>query len=216
MKQHIGRVAMGLGGLICVLWALTALPLADVTAIAFSSPIFTMFFAVLFLGEVVGIRRPIAAAVGFCGVLVMVQPTSESFQILALVALVGAVFTGAEVTFIRALAQRDHPITILLINNGIGTLMALVIAIPVLQWPALHQWPFLIGVGVSMVIGQLIFVRAMARGEANFLAPFYYANLLYAAIYGYFIFGETLNWTNYVGAGLIIASGLYISLRTRT
>lgn len=212
---HFGRVAMGLGGLICVFWALTALPLADVTAIAFSSPIFTMFFAVMFLGEVVGIHRPMAALVAFIGVLIMVQPTSDSFHILALVALLGAVFTGAEVVFLRVLAQRDHPVTILMINNGLGALMALALALPVLSWPAPAQWPLLAGVGVAMVTGQLIFVRAMAAGEANFLAPFYYSNLLYAALFGFLFFGEIPQWTSYLGAALIVGSGIYIAFRTK-
>jgi drug/metabolite transporter (DMT)-like permease len=212
---HFSRVTMGLGGLICVFWALTALPLADVTAIAFSSPIFTMFFAVMFLGEVVGIRRPIAAVVAFIGVLVMVQPTSDSFHILALVALLGAVFTGAEVVFVRVLAQRDHPVTILLINNALGALMALALAFPVLSWPSVAQWPLLAGVGIAMVTGQLIFVRAMAVGEANFLAPYYYSNLLYAALFGFLFFGELPQWTSYVGAALIVGSGIYIAFRTK-
>ncbi len=213
LKYHFGRVALGLGGLICGFWALTVMPLADVVSIAFSSPIFTMLFAVLFLGEFVGLRRSAAAAVGFLGVLVMVQPTSETFQVFALVALLGAVFTGGEVVMVRVLALREHPVTVLFINNAVGTILAFAIAFPVLQWPSVAQWPLLAGVGVTMVIGQLFFVRAMALGEANFLAPFYYSSIVYAAILGFVIFGETPGWHSYAGAALIVASGLYISLR---
>ena len=213
LKLHLGRVACGLGGLICGFTALTVLPLADVIAIAFSSPLFTMILAVMFLGEAIGVRRSAAALVGFIGVLIMARPGPETFQVIALVALLGALFTGAEVVFLRRLAARDHPLTVLFINNGLGTVMALALAWPVLRWPGAAEWPLLAAVGVTMVTGQFIFVRAMAKGEAGFLAPYYYSNLLYAAFYGYVFFAEIPGWHVYAGAALIIASGVYVSLR---
>ena len=210
---HLLRVLLGMSGVFCVFWAVTAMPLGDVTAIAFSSPLFTMIFAGIFLHELVGRARAIAAVVGFAGVVIMVQPSAATFQPMALVAFAAAVIIGGEVMAIRKLAQHDNPLTILAINNLLGAVLSGLAAFTFLTWPTTSQLLALAAVGVVMVAGQFIFVKAMAMGEANFLAPFYYANLIFAALWGFLFFAEIPLWTSYLGAALIVGSGIYISLK---
>jgi drug/metabolite transporter (DMT)-like permease len=211
--RHIQRVLFGVAGVATLFAALDEIPLGDAVAIAWASPLFALLFAALFLGERVDSRRWIAAAVGFIGVAIMIRPTGAAFEPAALLALASAIFVGGEVVTIRLLATRDSTLTILAINNGLGMLIACVAAAPVFVMPSGHQFLLLIAVGVVMLTGQAIFLKAVAIAEASFVAPFYYATLVWAALIGLVVFGEVPELPLIVGAGLIVASGIYVSWR---
>ena len=165
------------------------LPVADVTAISFSSPLFTMVVAAAVLKEVVSGRRWLAAAVGFLGVLVIVRPGSTTFAPASLIALGTALIIGIEMAIIRRMARQDTPMMIVLSSNTLGSLFGLGLAASVWVWPTPAQWPFLVAVGSMTMLGQLLFARASALGEASMVAPFTYASILFAAVYGMLFFG---------------------------
>jgi drug/metabolite transporter (DMT)-like permease len=115
------------------------------------------------------------------------------------------------------LAQTDRPLTILAINNLAGLIISGLAALPFLQMPTADQIPYLVGVGSIMVCGQLLFLKAAAIGEANFIAPFYYSTLLYAALFGLLFFDEVPGLHLLIGGGMIVTSGLAIAfIRSRT
>lgn len=209
--RHVLRVVFGAAGVAGSFTAVGLMPLADALAIAWTSPIFAMVFALLFLKERVVAVRWLGAAFGLAGVIVMTQPGAGMLQLGAMGALASAIFTGAEVVVIRTLAITDRPLTVLAINNLVGMIISGIVAAPFLQMPDPSQWPYLIGVGSMMVFGQLLFVRAAALGEANFIAPFYYSTLLYAALFGLLFFGEVPSLHLLIGGGLIVGSGLIIA-----
>lgn len=213
--RHALRVLFGLAGVAATFMAVGMMPIADALAIAWAFPLFTMIFAVLFLRERPGPRRWAAAFVGFVGVVVMCQPGAGVLQTGALVALAGAVFMGAEVVVIRTIATIDRPLTILTINNLMGAVFSWLLAAPVLEVPTLTQMPYMVAVGSVMVCGQMLFIRAAALGEANFVAPFSYSTLIYAAIIGWLFFSETPGMHLLWGGGLIVLSGLVIALSRR-
>jgi drug/metabolite transporter (DMT)-like permease len=213
--RHLQRVALGAGGVTLLFAALGSLSLADATAIVWSAPLFTLLFAATLMGETVTRRRWGAAALGFLGVLVMMRPGAGAVDPMALVALVAAVFIGAEVATIRILATRDGALTILALNNAMGAVLACLAAVPVFVMPGMAQLFGLVGVGVLMLCGQAIFLLAAARAEASALAPFYYATLVWAAVIGALAFGEVPDVALLIGAGLIVAAGVGVGMSGR-
>ncbi|MEQ8333160.1 DMT family transporter [Nisaea sp.] len=210
--KHGLRIVLGAAGVTASFAAVGMMPLADALAIAWTSPIFAMLFAILFLHERLVPLRWFGAALGLAGVVIMNHPGAGVLQAGALIALLSAVLVGAEVVTIRLLAQSDKPLTILAINNLSGAVLSGLAAIPVFQMPDPAQLPYLVGVGSIMVCGQLLFIRAAAIGEASFIAPFYYSTLIYAGIFGLLFFGEVPGLHLFAGGGLIVASGLLIAL----
>ncbi len=210
---HAIRVVFGMSGVICMFAALAHLPLADVTAIAWANPLVAMLLAALFLGDRISGRRWLYAAIGFAGVLVMMRPSGAAFGWEGLFALGAALFIGAEVAAIRALAGRDGSLTVLAIANAGGCLATLLIAAPVMIMPDGWQLFAMAMTGMLMVIGQLLFMAAIRIRETSFVAPFYYATLLFAFIYGMVFFGEIPDLWVYLGAGAIVFSGIAITLQ---
>lgn len=209
--RHLQRVLLGFTGVFLGFWALRTLPLADAISISWSAPLFALGFAAWFLRERVGLRRWLAAVVGLVGVVVLMRPGAGVLDPAAFLALGAAVVTGAEVATIRVLAKRDPAITILLINNALGAVIATICAAPFLVMPSLAQGLALAGVGVVMVSGQALFLQSLKIAEASQIAPFYYSTIVWAALIGVLIFGETLDVYFWLGAGLIAAGGLVVA-----
>ncbi|RMD87930.1 MAG: DMT family transporter [Alphaproteobacteria bacterium] len=198
-------------------WVLTVLPLAYVTAISFSKPLFITLLAVLFLGEVVRLRRALATLIGFLGVLIMVNPAAlgpiGAPPLAALAALAVAAVMAVGVIQVKKLAESDHPNTIILYTN-LG--VALVTAVPsALFWvsPDGAQWAFLVMLALVGLAAQTSFIRAYRAAEASFVAPFEYVRILTAALAGYLFFDEVPHLATAIGAALIAASTLYIARR---
>lgn len=205
---HVARVCCGVAGVAGVFVAVQHLPVADVTAISFSSPLFTLVVAALVLKEAVSGRRWLAAAVGFTGVLVIVQPGTTAFAPASLIALATAVIIGIEMAIIRRLARQDTPMMIVLSSNTLGSILGLGLAAAVWVWPTPAQWPFLIAVGSLTMLGQLLYARASSLGEASLVAPFTYASILFATIYGLAFFDEVPDWSLFAGVALLFAGGI--------
>lgn len=212
---HLGRSLCGFSGVTCLFAAAAVMPLADATAISFLSPLFTMLLAIPLLGERVGPWRFGAAAIALTGGLVIIRPGTEAFQPAALIALTSAVFTGMEAILIKRLAGREPPLRILVINNGIGAGVALTAATFVWTWPSPTQWALMAGLGAIMVLAQACFIQSLRRADASFAVPFFYAALIFAAIYDFAAFGVMpLAWS-FLGAALIIGGGLLLAWRER-
>jgi drug/metabolite transporter (DMT)-like permease len=211
--RHLQRVVLGVGGLACIFGAVEVLPLADVIAVAWSSPLFALVFAVWFLRERVDGARWIAAVAGFVGVVVMMRPGPSTFEPMALLALGAAILTGAEVATVRLLAGKDPGLTVLAINNAVGVVLACSIAAFFFVMPSGPQFLALAGVGVVMVAGQALFLQALRIAEASAVAPFYYSTLIWAALIGVLVFDESPGWHLYLGASLIIAGGAFVTWR---
>jgi len=213
--QHAARVVCGWGGVSCMFAAVAFLPLADATAISFLNPFFAMVLAILFLGEVVGKWRWGAAAIAFAGVLVLTQPGSSAFQPAALIALSAAALMGMEVLFIKLLTGREPHKRILLINNGAGAVISGLAAALVWQPATGEQWLMLAAIGSIMVTAQVFFLRGMTLGETNFVAPFLFMTLPFAALYGGLFFGEVPALTTLAGAALILSGAGVLGWRER-
>ncbi|MEM7318319.1 MAG: DMT family transporter, partial [Pseudomonadota bacterium] len=128
---HIGRTVFGFCGVTLMFASVAYIPLTDATAISFLNPVFGMILAIPLLGERVGRFRWSAAMIALTGALILLRPTPASFQPAALLALAAAVVIGLELIFIKKLSGREPPIQILLINNGLGVIIASCAVLPV-------------------------------------------------------------------------------------
>ena len=207
------RSLCGWGGVSCMFAAATLMPLADATAISFLNPMVAMVLAIPLLGERVGPWRWGAAATALAGTWLLIRPGTDSFQVVALVALAAAVFMGLEAILVKMLTGADRPLRILFVNNSIGAVLALGAASFVWVPPTPMQWLGLAGVGVVMVSAQTFFIQGLRRADASFALPFIYATLVFAALYDYLAFTVIPVPLSLAGAALIVVGALVLAWR---
>lgn len=203
-KTHTLRVAFGWGGVTLMFAAAAFIPLSDATAISFLNPVIGMLLAVPLLGEKVGPVRLTAAAIALGGAMILLRPTPDAFQPAALLALGAAVSLGLEVIAIKRLTGREGPMQILLINNVIGVGIASAAAVWVWIAPTPQQWLALAGIGLLMASAQTCFINAISRADASFVGPFFYATLVFAALYDLAVFGVRPDLVSLLGTAVIL------------
>jgi drug/metabolite transporter (DMT)-like permease len=213
---HLLRGLFGAGAMLSGYVAISLLPLAEMTALTFTQPLFTLLLAVAVLGEQVRWRRWSATAVGFLGVLVMVRPGAEAFQPAALLALGSALGIASAVILVKRLPPGERHSTMLFYFGMIATLFTAGPAIAVWQPLTLQQLALMIVIGMVGMASQATIIRAYRAGQAAYVAPFDYSKLILATLLGFFIFGEVPGIWTVLGAGIIVASTLYISRREAT
>lgn len=210
-KPHLQvlRVVLALVAMMCGFTAAVNLPLADATALGFVKSFFVTIFAVFVLKETVGIHRWSAVAIGFVGVLFMVQPGTESYSIYGAMALIGAAAAGCVMVVIRILNRTESTNTILVYQAlGVGIVMI----IPAwIQWvpPTPQEWLLLMAVGVVSFFAQKANILAYRFGEASVLASLDYVRLLYATLFGAWIFHQWPSKETLAGAVIIVLASLY-------
>lgn len=204
--------------------SLKTLPMAEAISIFFVEPMILTLLGALLLKELIRIRRILAILVGFLGALIVIQPSFEIFGWPALLPL-GAAFTFAIYMIItRIVAQAKHPIEAQFSMSFFALLTVLSLAIinqiigfETMAWrmPNLTETGVIILLGLIATTGHLMIVFALRYADAGLLAPFQYAEILNAAFLGYLIFGDIPKDTTFLGASLIIGSGLYLIHRER-
>ncbi len=213
LPLHVFRALTGVTAMFCGFYALTHLPLADATAISFAKPLFMIVLAVFFLRETVRWRRWTATAVGFVGVLIMIRPGEAGLDPALLAALFGTLCVAVVVVLIKRLSTTEAPLTILFTFGVVSTLVSAIPAALVWRMPTAEELILLVLVGALGAAGQSCGIRGFRVGEATAVVPFDYSRLLFAGAFGYMLFGDIPTVHTVIGAGLIVASTLYIALR---
>lgn len=219
--SHARRAFTGVVAMFTYFGALTYLPLADVTAISFASPLMVVVFAALFLGESVRLYRWSAVAAGFVGVLIMISPhlgqgsAEGSAAIGIALAVANTVFVAFTMIFIRLMSGSESALAITFyfqLTCALVSLMTLPFA-----WvtPDLGQMGLLVSLGVLGGIGQLFMTNGYRFAQASTLANFDYVAMIWAILFGWLFFSELPAPAVYVGAAVVIASGLFIVWRER-
>ncbi len=214
-RWHFLRSLFGWMGVTCMFAAAARMPLADAIAISFLSPIATMAMAIPLLGERVGVVRWSAAGISLLGAMILIRPGSDAFQVAALIALAAAFLMGLEAVFIKRLSGFEPTIRILFINNGFGAMLALTAATFVWVPPSTTQWGLLVLLGLIMVTAQTFFIQAMKSADASYVIPFFYATLVFAALYDFGVFQVIPGTFNLVGAAIIVAGAVFLAYRER-
>ena len=217
---HARRAMMGLTGMALNFGGMIFLPMAEATTINLSVPIFAVIFAALFLGEPTGWQRWSAVLVGFLGVLLVLNPTTLVAQgftghhgLGTLIALGGAVMTALITIQVRDLARTESPMTIVFWFSLIS-MLPLGLALPfVMTAHGAGEWALLIGLGLLGAVVQLSLTGALRLAPVAVVTPMDYSSLLWSIACGWFFFGTLPAETTWVGAPLIVASGLFIAWR---
>ena len=210
---QFGRSALAVAENATVILAFSFLPLADAHSVGASSPLIVVALSAPLLGEKVGAFRWSVVLVGFCGVLIIVQPGSGMLQIGALVAI-GAAFTGAVTAVtIRQLNKFDSSVAIVFYFTLFSTVMTAAPLPWVWQTPSATEWAMAITAGLMGGIGQYLMTQAYALAPAAVVGPFNYAGLLWAAGFGWLVWGDVPSWHVVTGAAIVMASGLTLLYR---
>lgn len=201
---------------VCFINALFHLPLANVTAIIQALPLTVTLAAALFLREAVGWRRFAAIGVGFVGVMLIVRPGAEDFSVYSVYALLAVVFVTVRDLAARRLSHDVPSVSVAFVTSfamlafsGIGAIGT--------EWVAMdgRDWLWLAGAIGAIIVGYLASVSAMRTGEIGVVTQFRYSALLVALVLGYLVFGDWPDRVTMVGAGLVVATGLFTLWRER-
>ena len=194
---------------------LTYLPLAEATAIGFVAPLFITVLSVPILKEKVGIHRWCAVIVGLVGVMIIVRPGGNFWQLVSIMPLIGALFFALFQILTRLLSTTENPLTTLF-YTGIGGLFwsSLIVSFVWIDPAPIHLLVFL-ATGVLGALAHLCMINAFNYAEASLLAPYNYTKLLWVAVFGYFIFDDIPSIDMWFGAGVIILAGLYVLYREK-
>lgn len=202
-------VVTGLGAF----YAFSVLPLAEVYAIVFATPLIITVLAIPVLGEKVGIRRGLAVCVGLVGVVVVLQPGQTTLTLGHLAALAAAVGGSIASIIVRKIGADERSVVLLLYPMTANfVLMACALPFVYQPMPIEHLGTF----GAMALLGSaggLIMIYAYKAGEAVIVAPMQYSQIIWATLYGALFFDELPSVATIWGASIIIASGVYIVLR---
>ncbi len=210
LPLQIVRSILLLATTVLFFFGVRLLPLAEASAIMFTSPILLSILAIPFLGEKVGPYRWAAIFVAFLGALVAVRPGTGVMGVGALF-LLGCSFCNAFYQLItRKLRGTDEARTTLLYTALAGTVGAS-LAVPLVWTPiAAGDWPLFAALGVFGCLGHFTLIKAFQSAPATVVAPFSYASIIWAILYGFLFFGDLPDLWTLVGASIIAAGGLYI------
>ena len=207
MPMHLLRVGCNAIALTANFTAVTSLPLALVTAIAFTRPMILMFMAGVFLGERIGLRRWMVAAVGFGGVLVAARPDEVPLTLGLAAAFLAALFGSGAVVATRKLKGESHVVLMAFYTIALTAVTAIPAAI-LWQPVAFADIGPLIAVGVLAQVAQLFFLRAHHTADARTLAPLGYLHLVLAVLAGLLLFNEVPTNSTLIGGAVIVAAAI--------
>ncbi|MEM7258606.1 MAG: DMT family transporter [Pseudomonadota bacterium] len=207
------RIAIGLCAMLSWFYALSKVPVANATALSFSSTIFATLSAWIFLREPMRVRRWAAIVVGLIGVLVVLRPGIEGFNRYALLVIASAATWGLSITIVKQLSKTDHTITIVAWMSIGLSLLSIWPAILVWQWPDATQILLLLLVGALASGGHFYMTNAVRIGDMATVMSVDFFRLIWAAIFGYLLFADVLDAGTVLGAAIIFASAWYIVMR---
>jgi drug/metabolite transporter (DMT)-like permease len=204
------RTLVNLGAAYLFFTGLRYLPLADAFAIAFAAPLFITALSVPVLGEHVGLRRWAAVIFGFLGVLVVVQPGTESFRIEALLPL-GAALCYAVAMLIGRKMTRDMTTAAIMFWPCLGLTAITLVMMPA-QWqtPSLPDAGLFVFMGIIGTGGMALITQGYRHAPAAVIAPFDYSVLIWGVVIGWFVWQDIPAPNVWAGAAILVASGLYI------
>lgn len=213
LPLYLMRCVIGIISMLAGFWALVHLPLAQAVAISYSTPLFVTIGAVFVLGEVVRARRWSAVAIGFIGVMVVLQPGADSFSAGALIALLAAAMSASVAISIKFLTRTEKPDTIVFYTTLIWVPLSLLPAIWVWTMPTGITWLWIIASGFFGTMAHMLWTRALQLGDASAITPISFVQLPFVAVAAYFLFDEALTKWTLIGSLIILASNIYIARR---
>ena len=215
-RSHALRSLFGTVSMFCLFVAIAMIPLADLTAISFTTPLFLTLLAMLFLGERIHRFRWTALSIGFIGVLITIGPHlsfTHGASAGVLVALASAIFSAFALMFLRKMSGGEHAITITFYFSLTFMVCSSLTALQGWPMPTAGQWLLIVGAGLFGVFGQVLMTYSYRYAEASTIAPLDYSNMIMSIVLGYLFFDEIPSLSVWIGAPLILGAGLIILWR---
>jgi len=224
MKWHFIRSILGVSAMFCFFYAIANIELAYAALLKLTSPLFIPFVAFFLLREKLPVAIRFATAVGFLGVILVLNPEA-GVKIAALVGILGGLLAGVAKVTIRKMSQTEPTLRIVFYFALISTLISgALMATTILEHPGvlpfsghysslsltINEIALLAAVGVVATLAQLCLTRAYAVSQAGMVGPFTYSSVLFAIIFGWVFWGESITLLALTGALLIIISGIVI------
>ena len=207
------RALINVGGMFAGFTALTLIPLAQVTALSFTGPLFVTIGAVLFLGEVIRARRIAGIVVGFFGTLIILQPGFTEISFGAMMALASTLSIAMASLIVKKLTATETPEAIVTWMVVMQSPLALIPAISVWQWQTLAAWVYLWALALTATDAHLCFPRAFRLVDITALQPLEFIKLPFAVFLAWIVFAEWPGLWTWVGGTVIFASTVYITQR---
>ncbi len=211
---HLSRAALGLISMCFVFSTILFLPLAEATTLQFTLPIFATVLGAVILKEPTGWHRWGAVTVGFLGVIIVAQPgTGQMAGIGVFTGLMGALLSASVSILLRQISKTESAPTIVFWFSALSV-PPTAIAFALYWTPhPIETWLLMVAVGLTGGIAQLFMTASLNAAPVSVVVPMDYTGLVWATIYGWAIFGAVPSWSTWIGAPVIIASGLYIVWR---
>lgn len=208
LKQHALRNTAHFLGLYGWVFGIAFLPLAEVFALEFTTPIWTAIIAVLFLSEKLNLPRLISIALGFAGVLVILRPGIEIIHPASFAVLLGAVGYGLTHVLTKWLSRSDSPLTIIFYMTVVQLPLAMLFSLTNWQWPEGIMWLWLVIIGLCGLFAHFSMSKAMTYADANVVVPIDYLRLPLIMLLGYWLYNEGVDLYLVLGAMMMLSGNL--------
>lgn len=212
IKLQTVRAIVGSVAMLCMFYGLSITELAKATALMFTVPIFATILAILFLKEIVGIRRWLAMIVGFTGAVIVLRPDVE-LGFGPLLILCASLMWSSSMLMAKTLTKTDS-ISSITFWQAAGLIPAtFILAIPVWQWPNLSQLFMFLMIAIAGTLVHWFLNEALKRAEISALLPLDYLRLIWSVSMGFIFFNELPHAGLWFGAALILGASTYIGIR---
>ncbi|GJF10059.1 hypothetical protein NGTWS0302_25340 [Mycolicibacterium cyprinidarum] len=212
---HVLRAATGTACWYVLFFAITQIPLANATLLTYSAPLWMPLIAWCVTRQWVSRSTWVGAGIGFCGVILVLQPQAHNFSIGGLSALAGAVFLAVAMMSVRWLGATEPMTRVLFYYFLLSTVMALPLA--VVDWQPFppQAWVGLVGLGSAQLISQVLIVVAYRYASAEKVGPFIYTVIVFTALIDWMVWDHRPTPATYLGIALVIGGGL-VAVRSRS
>jgi drug/metabolite transporter (DMT)-like permease len=209
-RDHIARgLSQAISQTFTVL-AFSLMPLAGAVAINFSAPLFAALISVLWLKERAGAARWGTLLAGFVGVLIVVKPGADSFQLGALFALANAIMYGSVTVAVRGMSKTESANTLLMWQMVTLAVFHSFLLVFGFRWPTPQHAGLLVSSGVANAAAQYLWTKALHAAPATAVSPFYYFLLVWSLVLGFVVWGDVPTMSLLIGSGIVVASGLFL------
>lgn len=216
LPLHVVRGGLQAFGMLVTHWAVAISPLAKVTALGFTGPLFATLVATVFMGERFRLRRMLALIFGFTGALVIVQPGVIDFDLGAGLALIGAFEFAITMTIVKRMARTETSLTLTLYLGLIATPLTGIAAYFVWQPPTLVHLAWMFAFATCATVANLSAAHAVRAADMAVVMPVGFNRLIFAALIGFLFFAEVPGTATWIGGTMIFGASMYIAFRERT
>jgi len=213
MPLYIARGAINAGAMLMFFMAISLIPLAQVTALSFTAPLFATLGAALILGEVVRLRRWTALLVGFTGMLIIIRPGIIEVSTGALLTVLSSMLWAMAILIIKRLSETESSLAISAYMVIVLMPITLIAAIPFWIWPSWEALGWLLLVGLFGSVAHISMTESFKHADASAVLPIDFTKLIWASLIGYFAFMELPDIWTLVGGVMIAGGAIYIGVR---